>query len=89
MAILNNTNYADEQKKTLFEKYKSDLKELRRKEIIDRLNEYDKNNPVITQEEYVDVLKKYSDDDLSKPFEVIESELNSLKNDMDKNIKIT
>ena len=31
MAILNNTNYADEQKKTLFEKYKSDLKELRRK----------------------------------------------------------
>ncbi len=84
MAILNNTNYTDEQKKTLFEKYKSDLKELRRKEIIDRLNEYAKNNPVITQEEYVDVLKKYSDDDLSKPFEVIESELNSFKNDMDK-----
>lgn len=83
MQILNNTNYTDEEKKQLFEKYKSDLKELRRKEIIDRLNEYAKNNPVITQEEYVEVLKKYSNDDLSKPFEVIESELNSFKNDMD------
>ena len=84
MAILNNTNYTDEQKKALFEKYKSDLKELRRKEIIDRLNDYAKNNPVITQEEYVDVLKKYNDDDLSKPFEVIESELNAFKAAMDK-----
>ena len=84
MAILNNANYTDEEKKNLFEKYKSDLKELRRKEIIDRLNEYAKNNPVITQEEYVNVLKKYSDDDLSKPFEVIESELNAFKDEMDK-----
>lgn len=84
MAILNNANYTDEQKKELFEKYKSDLKELRRKEILDRLTEYAKNNPVITQEEYVDVLKRYSNDDLSKPFEVIESELNTFKDDMDK-----
>lgn len=84
MAILNNANYTDEQKKELFEKYKSDLKELRRKEILDRLTEYAKNNPVITQEEYVEVLKRYSNDDLSKPFEVIESELNAFKDDMDK-----
>ncbi len=84
MEILNNANYTEDQKKELFEKYKSDLKELRRKEIIDRLNEYAKNNPVITQEEYVAVLKRYSEDDLSKPFEVIESELNAFKNDMDK-----
>ena len=84
MEILNNVNYTDEQKKVLFEKYKSDLKELRRKEILDRLTEYAKNNPIITQEEYVSVVKKYSDDDLSKPFEVIESELNSFKNEMDK-----
>ena len=83
MEILNNANYTDEQKKELFEKYKSDLKELRRKEILDRLTEYAKNNPVITQEEYVEFLKKYSNDDLSKPFEVIESELNSFKNEMD------
>lgn len=84
MAILNNANYTDEQKKELFEKYKSDLKELRRKEILDRLTEYAKNNPVITQEEYVEVLKRYSNDDLSKPFDVIESELNTFKDDMDK-----
>lgn len=84
MKILDNPNYTEEEKKNLFEKYKSDLKELRRKEIIDRLNEYAKNNPIITQEEYVSILKKYNDDDLSKPFEVIESELNAFKSDMNK-----
>ena len=83
MAILNNANYTDEQKKELFEKYKSDLKELRRKEILDRITEYAKNNPIITQDDYVEIIKRYSDDDLSKPFEVIESELNKFKNDMD------
>ena len=84
MEILNNATYTDEQKKELFEKYKSDLKELRRKEIIDRLNDYAKNNPIITQEDYVNILKSYDNDDLSKPFEVIESELNTFKSDMDK-----
>ncbi len=75
MKILNNPSYTEDQKKALFEKYKSDLKETRRKEIIDRLNECAKNNPIITQEEYVNFLKQYNDDDLSKPFEVIETEL--------------
>ena len=75
MNILNNPNYTEDQKKALFEKYKSDLKETRRKEIISRLNECAKNNPIITQEEYVNFLKQYNDDDLSKPFEVIEKEL--------------
>ena len=84
MEILNNATYTDEQKKELFEKYKSDLKELRRKEIIDRLNDYAKNNPIITQEDYVNILKSYDNDDLSKPFEVIEAELNTFKNNMDK-----
>lgn len=84
MEILNNATYTDEQKKELFEKYKSDLKELRRKEIIDRLNDYAKNNPIITQEDYVNILKGYDNDDLSKPFEVIESELNTFKSNMDK-----
>ena len=69
MNILNNPNYTEDQKKALFEKYKSDLKENRRKEIIARLNECAKNNPIITQEEYVNFLKQYNDDDLSKPFE--------------------
>lgn len=81
--ILNNPNYTDEQKKDLFEKYKADLKALRRKEILDRLTEYAKNNPIITQEDYISVLKNYDNDDLSKPFEVIESELIKFKSDMD------
>ena len=83
MAILNNTTYTDDQKKVLFEKYKSDLKELRRKEILDRLTEYAKNNPIITQEDYVSILKNYDNDDLSKPFETIEAELNKFKSDME------
>ena len=83
MDILNNPNYTDEQKKSLFEKYKADLKALRRKEILDRLTDYAKNNPIITQEDYINVLKNYDNDDLSKPFEVIESELNKFKSDMD------
>lgn len=82
MEILNNPNYTDEQKKALFEKYKSDLKALRRKEILDRLTEYAKNNPIITQEDYINILKNYDNDDLSKPFEVIESELNKFRDDM-------
>ena len=82
MDILNNPNLSDEQKKKLFEKYKSDLKETRRKEIITRLNECAKNNPIITQEEYVNFLKRYNDDDLSKPFEIIENELETFSRDM-------
>ena len=82
MNILNNPNYTEDQKKALFEKYKSDLKDLRRKEIVKRLNECAKNNPIITEEEYVGFIKKYNDDDLSKPFEIIEKELETFKNDM-------
>ena len=83
MEILNNPNYTEEEKKSLFEKYKTDLKAVRRKEILDRLTEYAKNNPIITQEDYINILKNYDNDDLSKPFEVIEAELNKFKNDMD------
>ena len=83
MKILNNAEYTDEQKKDLFEKYKANLKDLRRKEIINRLNECAKSNPIITQEEYINFLKKYNDDDLSKPFEFIEEELKSFSNEMD------
>ena len=82
MNILNNPNYTDDQKNVLFEKYKSDLKETRRKEIINRLNECAKNNPIITQEEYVRFLKQYNDDDLSKPFEIIEKELDNFRKTM-------
>ena len=82
MKILNNAEYTDEQKKDLFEKYKANLKDLRRKEIINRLNECAKSNPIITQEEYINFLKKYNDDDLSKPFEVIEGELEDFSREM-------
>ena len=87
MKILNNAEYSDEQKKQLFEKYKADLKDLRRKEIINRLNECAKNNPIITQEEYINFLKKYNEDDLSKPFEVIEGELKAFSDEMDAKYK--
>lgn len=83
MKILNNPSYTDEEKKNLFEKYKADLKDLRRKEIVNRLNECAKNNPIITEEEYVNFLRKYNDDDLSKPFDVIEKELEDFKRTMD------
>lgn len=82
MNILNNPSYTEDQKKALFEKYKSDLKETRRREIINRLNECAKNNPIITQEEYINFLKKYNDDDLSKPFEIIEKELDTFSRTM-------
>ena len=82
MNILNNPSYTEDQKKALFEKYKSDLKETRRREIINKLNECAKNNPIITQEEYINFLKKYNDDDLSKPFEIIEKELDTFSRQM-------
>ena len=82
MNILNNPNYTEDQKKALFEKYKADLKDLRRKEIIKRLNECAKNNPIITEEEYINFLKQYNDDDLSKPFETIEKELERFSKNM-------
>ena len=75
MKILNNPEYSDEQKKQLFEKYKQDLK-------IKRINECAKENPIITQEDYINMVKKYNDDDLSKPFEIIESELNTFNESM-------
>lgn len=87
MNILSNASYTDEQKKELFEKYKANLKDVRRKEIINRLNECAKNNPIITQDEYITFLKKYNEDDLSKPFEVIEEELKDFSDQMDKKYK--
>lgn len=82
MNILNNPNYSDDAKKELFEKYKLMLKENRKKEIINRLNICAKENPIITQEVYVNFLKKYNDDDLSKPFDVIEKEIDDFSTEM-------
>ena len=82
MKILNNPEYSDEQKKQLFEKYKEDLKLKRKNEIIARLNECAKENPIITEEDYVNVIKRYSDDDLSKPFEIIETGIITFEENM-------
>ena len=57
MKILNNPEYTDEQKKQLFDKYKNDLKVLRKKEIISRVNELAQKIPTITEEIYINFLK--------------------------------
>lgn len=82
MKILNNPEYTDEQKKQLFDKYKNDLKVLRKKEIISRVNELAQRIPTITEEIYINFLKNYEDDNLSKPFEIIEKELKEFENEM-------
>lgn len=82
LKILNDNNYTDEEKKNLFEKYKQDLKEKRKKEIIKRLNECAKNIPIITKDIYIDFLKQYENDNLSKPFEVIEQEIKNFEEQM-------
>lgn len=84
LRILDNPNYTDSQKKSLFEKYKTDLKDARRKEIINRLNECAKNNPIVTQEEYINFLKQYNGDDLTKPFDVIEEEIEAFNSKMNR-----
>ena len=58
------------------------LKSNRRNAIVNKLNEYAKDIPVITKEIYIEKLKEYENDDLSKPFEVIETELSSFERDM-------
>lgn len=82
MKILNNPEYTDEQKKQLFDKYKNDLKVLRKKEIISRVNELAQKIPTITEEIYINFLKNYEDDNLSKPFEIIEKEVKEFENEM-------
>ena len=82
MKILNNPDMDDATKKQYFEKYKNDLKLARKKEIVRRVNELAQNNPIITEEIYVDFLKKYEDDNLSKPFAQIEKEIKEFDNDM-------
>lgn len=82
MRILNNPEYTDEQKKTFFEKYKSDLKQKRKLEIKNRVNELAKKLPVITEEIYINFLKKYEDDNLTKPFNVIEKEIKDFEAEM-------
>lgn len=82
LQILNNPSYTEEQKKELFEQYKKDLKKKRKEEIVNRLNDYARDIPVITQEIYIEFLNKYKNDDLTKPFEVIDEELKAFETEM-------
>ena len=74
MEILNNVNFSDEEKRSQYEEYMSELKKTRKNAIVTKLNDLAREIPTITKDIYISVLKKYENDDLSIPFEVIESE---------------
>ena len=84
MEILNNVNFSDEEKRSQYEEYMSELKKTRKNSIVTKLNDLAREIPTITKDIYISVLKKYENDDLSIPFEVIESELSTFEKDMRK-----
>lgn len=84
MEILNNVNFSDEEKRSQYEEYMSELKKARKNAIVTKLNDLAREIPTITKDIYISVLKKYENDDLSIPFEVIESELSTFEKDMKK-----
>lgn len=82
MKILSDPSTTDEQKKESFDKYKQNLLQDRKNEIINRLNEIAKENPMITQEKYIALVKKYSNDDLSIPFDSVIDDINAFGEEM-------
>ena len=84
MQILNNTNCSDEDKRSQYEEYMNNLKKTRKNAIVTKLNDLSREIPTITKDIYISVLKKYENDDLSIPFEVIESELSDFEKEMRK-----
>lgn len=84
MEILNNVNFSDEEKRSQYEEYMSELKKARKNAVVTKLNDLAREIPTITKDIYISVLKKYDNDDLSIPFEVIESELSTFEKDMRK-----
>ena len=82
MQILNSEDYSTEDKRRIYDEYMNNLKKNRKSAIVEKLNEYAKDIPVITKEIYISKLKEYENDDLSKPFEVIEEELLGFENEM-------
>ena len=84
MEILNNVNFSDEEKRSQYEEYMSELKKTRKNAIVTKLTDLAREIPTITKDIYISVLKKYENDDLSIPFEVIESELSTFEKDMRK-----
>lgn len=84
MQILNNANCSDEDKRSQYEEYMNNLKKTRKNAIVTKLNDLAREIPTITKDIYISVLKKYENDDLSIPFEVIESELSDFEKEMRK-----
>ena len=82
MMILNDATKSDEEKKAAFEAYQKEKLDERKTEIINRLNECAKENPMITQEKYITMLKKYSNDDLSIPFDSIIADIEEFDKEM-------
>ena len=82
MKILSDATKTDDEKKAAFDSYKSGLLSERKNEIINRLNECAKENPMITQEKYVTMLKKYSNDNLEIPFDSILADIDAFDKEM-------
>ena len=82
MKILSDPSTSEEQKKAAFDKYKADLLSERKTEIINKLNECAKENPMITQDKYIAMLKKYSNDDLSIPFDSVLADIEAFDKEM-------
>lgn len=82
MKILSDATKTDEQKKAAFDSYKESLLSERKNEIINKLNECAKENPMITQEKYISMLKKYSNDNLEIPFDSILNDIDSFDKEM-------
>jgi hypothetical protein len=76
------TASTDEEKKAVYDSYQEKLLSERKNEIINRLNECAKENPMITQEKYVEMLKKYSNDNLQIPFASIVEDINKFDAEM-------
>lgn len=84
MEILNSSNYTDTEKREQYEIYMVELKKNRKNKIVSKLNNLAKEIPTITKDIYISILKKYENDDLSIPFEVIEKDLENFEIDMKK-----
>ena len=82
MKILSDTTKTEEEKKVAFDSYKKNLLSERKNEIISRLTACAKENPMITQEKYVQMLRRYSEDDLSIPFDSILSDIDAFDKSM-------
>ena len=65
MEILNNVNFSDEEKRSQYEEYMSELKKTRKNAIVTKLNDLAREIPTITKDIYISVLKKYDNESMT------------------------